>query len=74
MLSPTAGLRVSGGPIPISLTTLPNGELLILATGSSGEVLNSSLTAQPDGRYRVTSSQLVHGASPSRFAAQGDGE
>jgi hypothetical protein len=52
VLSPTAGLRVSGGPIPISLTTLPNGELLILATGSSGEVLNSSLTAQPDGKVQ----------------------
>jgi len=52
VLSPTAGLRVSGGPIPISLTTLPNGELLIVATSGGGEVINSSLTAQPDGKVQ----------------------
>lgn len=52
VLSPTAGLRVSGGPIPISLTTLPNGELLVMATSGSGETMNSSLTAQPDGKVQ----------------------
>jgi len=52
VLSPTADLRVSGGPIPISLTTLPNGELLIVATSGGGEVINSSLTAQPDGKVQ----------------------
>jgi hypothetical protein len=52
VLTPTAGLRVSGGPVPISLTTVPSGEVLIVATSSAGEVINSSLPAQPDGRVQ----------------------
>lgn len=52
VLSPTAGLRVSGGPIPLSLTTLPGGELIVVATSGDGEVVNRSLTAQPDGKVQ----------------------
>jgi cytoskeletal protein RodZ len=52
VLTPTAGLRVSGGPVPISLTTVPSGEVLIVATSSAGEVINSSLPAQPDGKVQ----------------------
>ena len=61
VLTPTAGLRVSGGPVPISLTTVPNGEVLIVATSSAGEVINSSLPAQPDGR--VQSDLLLPGGA-----------
>jgi cytoskeleton protein RodZ len=52
VLNPSAGLRVSGGPIPISLSTLPNGTVLITATNEGGEVVSSSLTAQPDGKVQ----------------------
>jgi cytoskeletal protein RodZ len=52
VLTPTAGLRVSGGPVPISLSTVPNGEVLIVATSSAGEVLSSTLPAQPDGKVQ----------------------
>lgn len=52
VLTPTAGLRVSGGPVPIALTTVPNGEVLIMATSSIGEVITGSLPAQPDGIVR----------------------
>jgi len=52
VLTPAAGLRISGGPVPISLTTLPSGEVLIVATSSAGEVINSSLPAQPDGKVQ----------------------
>ena len=61
VLTPTAGLRVSGGPVPISLTTVPNGEVLIVATSSAGEVLSSTLPAQPDGR--VQSDLLLPGGT-----------
>ena len=52
VLTPTAGLRVSGGPVPVSLTTLANGEVFIVATSSTGEVLSSTLRAQPDGKVQ----------------------
>ena len=52
VLTPTAGLRVSGGPVPISLTTVPSGQVMIVATSSAGEVINGSLTAQPDGKVQ----------------------
>lgn len=52
VLTPTAGLRVSGGPVPISLTTVPSGQVMIVATSSAGEVINGSLPAQPDGKVQ----------------------
>ena len=52
VLTPTAGLRISGGPVPISLTTVPSGQVMIVATSSAGEVVNSSLPAQPDGKVQ----------------------
>ena len=52
VLTPSAGLRVSGGPVPISLTTEPSGQVLIVATSSTGEVISSSLPAQPDGKVQ----------------------
>lgn len=52
VLTPTAGLRISGGPIPISLTTLPNGAVRVVATSGTGEVINRILPAQPDGKVQ----------------------
>jgi len=52
VLTPSAGLRVSGGPVPISLTTMANGTVVVTATNGSGETISSSLTAQPDGRVQ----------------------
>jgi hypothetical protein len=52
VLTPSDGLHVSGGPIPISLTTLPSGTVVVTATSRAGEAMSSSLTAQPDGKVR----------------------
>ena len=53
VLSPTAGLRVSGGPVPISLSTASNAQVAIVATSGTGETLSSTFPAQADGRLQA---------------------
>ncbi len=52
VLTPTAGLRVTGGAVPISLTTAPNAEVVISATSATSEVITRALTAQSDGKVQ----------------------
>ncbi len=49
LLNPIAGLRVSGGAVPVALTTEPNGEVVATATSASGEVLRFTFSADSLG-------------------------
>lgn len=65
LVSPTAGLRVSGGSIPVALTTEPNGTVSAIALSASGEQILTTFTAEstgaikgditvPEGLWRIT--------------------
>ena len=52
VVSPTSGLRVSGGAVPIALATEPEGEVIATATSRKGEVITGTFTAQSDGKLQ----------------------
>ena len=52
LVSPTAGLRVSGGSIPVALTTEPNGTVRANALSTSGEQILITFTAESTGAIK----------------------
>jgi len=49
LVSPTAGLRVSGGGVPVALNAEPNGIITVRATDTFGTEVVSSFTANSSG-------------------------
>lgn len=49
LTSPTAGLRVSGGAVPVALASDPNSIVSVAATEASGEVVTAIFTANSGG-------------------------
>lgn len=70
LLSPTAGLRVSGGAVPISLTSEPNGTVRAIAVDSNGVEVLSSFTANSSGAIQGDLS-LPAGTWSVKFQATG---
>jgi transcriptional regulator with XRE-family HTH domain len=70
LLSPTAGLRVSGGAVPIALTSEPNGAVRAIAVDSNGVEVLSSFTANSSGAIQGDLS-LPAGTWSVKFQATG---
>ena len=70
LLSPTAGLRVSGGAVPIALTSEPNGTVRAIAVDSNGVEVLSSFTANSSGAIQGDLS-LPAGTWSVKFQATG---
>ncbi|MFZ9269142.1 MAG: RodZ domain-containing protein [Candidatus Limnocylindrus sp.] len=70
LLSPTAGLRVSGGAVPVALTAEPNGIVRAIAVDASGTEVLSSFTADSSGTIQGDLS-LPAGSWSVRFQATG---
>lgn len=70
LLSPTAGLRVSGGAVPVALTSEPNGIVRAIAMDANGAEVLSSFTANSSGTIQGDLS-LPAGSWSVRFQATG---
>jgi len=67
---PTAGLRVSGGAVPVALTSDPNAIVNVTATDVSGEEVVATFTANSSGAIQGDLS-LPAGSWSIRFQATG---
>lgn len=67
---PTAGLRVSGGAVPVALTSDPNANVGVTATEASGEEVATTFTANSSGAIQGDLS-LPAGSWSIRFQATG---
>jgi len=70
LTSPTAGLRVSGGAVPVALTSDPNSIVSVAATDASGEEVVATFTANSSGAIQGDLS-LPAGSWSIRFQATG---
>jgi len=70
LTSPTAGLRVSGGAVPVAVTSEPNSIVSVTATEASGEVVVASFTANSSGAIQGDLS-LPAGSWSIKFQASG---
>jgi hypothetical protein len=70
LTSPTAGLRVSGGAVPVAVTSEPNSIVSVTATEASGEVVAASFTANSSGAIQGDLS-LPAGSWSIKFQASG---
>ena len=70
LTSPTAGLRVSGGAVPVALTSDPNSIVSVAATDASGEEVVATFTANSSGAIQGDLS-LPAGSWSVRFQATG---
>lgn len=70
LTSPTAGLRVSGGAVPVALTSEPNAMIRVTATATDGEELLATYTANGAGTVQGDLS-LPAGTWSVRFQATG---
>ncbi len=70
LTSPTAGLRVSGGAVPVALTSEPNSIVSVAATDANGEEIAATFTANSSGAIQGDLS-LPAGSWSIRFQATG---
>lgn len=68
--SPTAGLRVSGGAVPVALTSEPDSIVKVDATDAGGEVVMATYTADSGGTIQGDLS-LPAGSWSIKFQATG---